>query len=563
MNIRQVFLYCILAIVGMFLWKAWVEDHPTPSHTTNGTTVTAEPEGNQTSSSYTPSSFHSTTEQRDASYRSNSSSIEKSSSFQESKHLIYAKTDLLDIGFSEKGGNIVSLKLLKYPTSLKEKNEALQLISSQQKNFYINQSGLTGVDDQAITFKSAQQNYQLADGKNELQIVLTGTTKKGLVINKIYRVERDKYLIQLNEQVKNTSSQIWKGSFYYQIQRKKPVNGKSGGVLKGRVYDGVSISSPEKRYKKVTYKDMDASNLSENIQNGWIAMQQRYFVNALIPPSTQTMHYYSREYQNDIYTIGMVSPEINLAPGKEASFKTKYYIGPKINTRLKAAAPGLDLTINYGWLWIISDGIFWVMSKINLLVGNWGWTIVLITILIKLLFYPLSAASFRSMGKMHKMQPRIKALKERFGDDKKALSQATMDLYRKEKINPLGGCLPMLIQIPVFIALYYVLIESVQLRQAPFIFWIHDLSAKDPYYILPILMGGSMFLTQKLSSVSIDPNQAKMMMALPVVFTVLFANFPSGLVLYWLINNCVQGLQQWYVMKKIGKKSTKPTKRRR
>lgn len=557
MNIRQVFLYCMLAIVGMFLWKAWVEDHSTPSHTTNGDAVTTESEGKQTSSSYAPSSFHSTTAQRDSSYSSASSRVEKSSSFQKSTHLIYAKTDVLDIGFSEKGGNIVFLKLLKYPTSSKEKNKPLQLMSSQQNDFYINQSGLTGVDDQSITFKGAQQNYQLANGKNALEVILTGTTKQGLAINKIYRFERDKYLIQLKEQVKNSSSQRWKGSFYSQIQRKKPTNGNNGGVLKGRVYDGVSISSPEKRYKKVTYKEMDASNVSENIQNGWVAMQQRYFVNALIPPSTQTMHYYSRQYQNDIYTVGMVAPEIDLAPGKEASFETKYYIGPKINTRLKAAAPGLDLTINYGWLWIISDGIFWVMSKIILLVGNWGWTIVLITVLIKLLFYPLSAASFRSMGKMHQMQPRIQALKERFGDDKKALSQATMDLYRKEKINPLGGCLPMLIQIPVFIALYYVLIESVQLRQAPFIFWIHDLSAKDPYYILPILMGGSMFLTQKLSSVSIDPNQAKMMLALPVVFTVLFANFPSGLVLYWLVNNGVQGLQQWYVMKKIGKKSTK------
>jgi len=553
----------MLAIVGLFLWKAWVGEHATVTHTGNGTTVSTEKEGEQTSASYAPSSFHSTAEQNNHSNSSPSFNVDKNSSFQESANLIHAKTDLLEVGFSEKGGNIVFLKLLKYPISLKEKNEALQLISSQQKDFYINQSGLTGVDDQAVTFKGTQQNYQLSNGKNELEVILTGTTKQGLVIKKIYRLERDKYLIQLKEQVKNTSSQSWKGSFYYQIQRKKPSPANSGGVLKGRVYDGVSISSPEKRYKKVTYKDMDASNLSENIQDGWIAMQQRYFVNALVPPSTQTMHYYSRQYQNDLYTVGMVSPEISLAPGKTTSFQAKYYIGPKINTRLKAVAPGLDLTINYGWLWIISDGIFWVMSKINLLVGNWGWTIILITILIKLLFYPLSAASFRSMGKMHQMQPRIKALKERFGEDKKALSQATMDLYRKEKINPLGGCLPMLIQIPVFIALYYVLIESVQLRQAPFMFWIHDLSAKDPYYILPILMGGSMFLTQKLSSVSIDPNQAKMMMALPIVFTVLFANFPSGLVLYWLVNNCVQGLQQWYVMKKIGKKSNKRRSKRK
>ena len=555
MNIRQVFLYCVLAIVAMFLWKAWVSEHPKSSQEAQSSSLAKKNHTPSSSSRYIPSTFRSASPQKQHSTRS-SSNINNNPPFRENTRLIHAKTDVFDVGFSEKGGNLVFLKLLKYPTTLKEKNNSLELLSLQPDNFYINESGLTGLSYQTVVFRSAKKNYQLLEGKNDLNVVLKGRSQTGLVITKIYHFQKNKYLIQLTEQVKNNSSRPWSGSFYDQIQRKKPSSSQRG-ILRGRIYDGASISSPKKRYKKITYKDMNASNLSENIQQGWIAMQQRYFVNALIPPSTKTMHYYSRQYQNNIYTIGMVSPEITLAPGQIASFTKSYYIGPKINTRLKAAAPGLDLTINYGWLWIISDAIFWVMSKINLLVGNWGWTIVLITILIKILFYPLSATSFRSMGKMHQMQPRIKALKERFGDDKKALSQATMDLYRKEKINPLGGCLPMLIQIPVFIALYYVLIESVQLRQAPFILWIHDLSSKDPYYILPVLMGGSMFLTQKLSSVSIDPNQAKMMLALPVVFTILFANFPSGLVLYWLVNNCVQGLQQWYVMKKIQKRSKK------
>jgi YidC/Oxa1 family membrane protein insertase len=561
MNIRQVFLYCALAIVGMFLWKAWVAEHSSADKAR--TELQAQQENKQTSAHYTPPSYQAhvdATKNKPSGNNistSNVNNIRSANVNASTSNLTFVTTDVLKIGFSKYGGDVVFLQLLKYPTSLKEKDKPLLLMSSDQNNLYVNQSGLTGVDDQSIIFTPTEKAYSLSAGEKNLSVVLTGRSKEGLLITKTYQFERDKYLFRLNESVKNNSSRPFNGSFYFQIQRKKVAGNKKSGVFRGHVYEGASISSSEKRYKKVTYKDMDSSNLSQNIQDGWIAMQQRYFVNALIPQENQMMHYYSRQYQNDVYTIGVVSSEVTIAPSKTASFQIKSYIGPKIDSRLKAAAKGLDLTINYGWLWIISDAIFWLMSKINLLVGNWGWTIVLITILIKILFYPLSAASFRSMGRMHQMQPRIQALKERFGDDKKALSQATMELYRKEKINPLGGCLPMLIQIPVFIALYYVLIESVQLRQAPFIFWIHDLSAKDPYYILPILMGGSMFLTQKLSSVSIDPNQAKMMMVLPVVFTVLFASFPSGLVLYWLVNNCVQGLQQWYVMRKIQKSPKK------
>ena len=557
MNFRQVFLYCVLAILGMFIWKTWVQEHKKNVNDQPPGVVSSALTGSKDTSSpdYIPSSFQQEGTDRNTQKKADNSfsNTTTSQSLDKKPSLIYAKTDLLNVGFSVKGGNVVYLQLLKYPTSLTEKNVPLVLLSSQPDEFYITQSGLTSVDDQNIKFVSAKKNYSLSEGKNDILVTLTGKTKQGLSVTKTYRLEKNKYTLELTQRLINRSSRNWKGSFYTQIKRKKPVSNGGGGLFRGRVYDGAAISSPEKHYKKIPYKTMNETNLSQNIQDGWIAMQQRYFVNALIPPLGKTMHYYSREYNNDIYTIGAVSPEVNLAPGARASFTMKYFIGPKINSQLKAAAKGLDLTINYGWLWIISDTIFWTMDKINLLIGNWGWTIVLITILIKLLFYPLSAASFRSMGKMHQMQPRIQALKERYGDDKKALSQATMELYKKEKINPLGGCLPMLIQIPVFIALYYVLIESVQLRQAPFIFWIHDLSAKDPYYILPILMGISMFLTQKLSSVSVDPNQAKMMMILPIVFTVLFANFPAGLVLYWLVNNCVQGLQQWYVMKKLKK----------
>jgi YidC/Oxa1 family membrane protein insertase len=283
-------------------------------------------------------------------------------------------------------------------------------------------------------------------------------------------------------------------------------------------------------------------------------MQQHYFLSAWIPIDQQlTNRFYSQVTNLDggfkVYTIGFFGPQLTTAPGATGSAGSTLYVGPEIASTLKPIAPGLDRTIDYGWLWWISIILFWLMESIHKLVGNWGWSIVITTIIIKFVLYPLSATSFRSMAKMREMQPKLQQLKERFGDDRQALSRATMELYRKEKINPLGGCLPMLIQIPVFIGLYYVIIESVQLRQAPFILWIHDLSVKDPYYVLPILMGFSMVLQQRLTPSSPDPAQAKMMMIIPLVFTVFFLNFPAGLTLYWLVNNCVQILQQWYVTK--------------
>jgi len=275
-----------------------------------------------------------------------------------------------------------------------------------------------------------------------------------------------------------------------------------------------------------------------------------------VPDQEQTNHYFSRAGADDIYTLGFVGPELKVAPGGKATAGGKFYVGPELEEPLKALAPHLELTIDYGWLWIVSSAIFWVMSKIYGVLGNWGWAIIIVTFLIKLAFYKLSATSYKSMAKMRDLQPRLELLKQRFGDDKQKMSKATMELYKTEKVNPLGGCLPMIIQIPVFIALYYVLIESVHLRHAPFILWIHDLSSKDPLYILPVLMGASMFLQQLLNPPPPDPMQAKIMKyALPIFFTVFFMTFPSGLVLYWLVNNCLSILQQWYIMKKFGAKA--------
>jgi len=555
MDIKKLILYCLLAIVGMALWSAWVKDHKPANQNTASVQTQAKTGSQSTAVSSTPSAFNP--DSKSSNTAKNAAIPARAANSIQTGKLIHVKTDLLSAGISEKGGDIVSLKLLKYTISLKDKSN-VQMLTTNPDELYVVQSGLTKVNNQNIRFTSAKTNYQLGKNQKSIRVVLTGRTKNGLLVEKIYRFARNQYVVHLSEKVKNISGKTWEGSFYSQIKRQQPPS-SGGGLFHYRTYDGAAISSPKKRYQKISYKEMDKANLSRSIQNGWIAMQQRYFVGALIPPSKQITHYYSTTDQS-VYTIGLVAPQAILAPGKSTGFSAKFYLGPKLNARLKAAASGLDLTIDYGWLWMISELIFWVMQKINFVLGNWGWTIVLTTVLIKIIFYPLSATSYKSMARMREMQPRIKALKERFGGDKKAMGQATMELYRKEKINPLGGCLPMVIQIPVFIALYYVLFESVQLRQAPFVFWIHDLAIKDPYFILPILMGISMFWMQKLTPASPDPAQAKMMMFLPVIFTVFFATFPAGLVLYWLVNNLVSVLQQWYVMKKVtGQKGWKKT----
>jgi YidC/Oxa1 family membrane protein insertase len=303
---------------------------------------------------------------------------------------------------------------------------------------------------------------------------------------------------------------------------------------------------------------MEKEKLDRSIKGGWLAMQQRYFLSSWIPNQEGTYHYFSAA-QDKVYTIGLVDNSLQIPAREKMTTGMKLYVGPEIVEDLKPLAKGLDLTIDYGWLWPISITLMWLMKFIYKFIGNWGWAIILLTVLIKAVFYKLSETSCCSMAKMKELAPKVQALKERFGDDRQKLSQATMELYRKEKINPLGGCLPMLVQIPFFIALYYVLIGAVELRQAPFIFWIHDLSVRDPFFVLPVLNGLTMFLQQKLTPSSPDPAQQKMMMLMPLLFTVFFISFPAGLVLYWLVNSGLSVLQQWYITNKI---VCKPEKKR-
>lgn len=533
-------LYGILIFIFVTLYQDWVKEHPTP--VTNSVTVT------NNANNYVPA-LTSDTE--------NKPLTTTPSVTNPAQHIIHVTTDVFNVDIDTVGGNITQVKLLQYPEELYSTNP-FTLLTNTVDNRYLAQSGLlssAGPDTekgQAI-YTADQADYVLAEGQNELQVKLHWQDSQGTTITKIFTFQRNNYEIHLNYQIENLTKQAWNGNLYLQLMRKNNPPASHNGLVSMATYFGAAISSPEKKYQKIPFKDMTKSNLNQTITGGWAAMIQHYFVSAWVPDANTTLQYFSRISNDGLYTIGMIGSKIEAQPGQTVETHAKFYAGPSIATNLEKVSPTLPLTIDYGWFWFISVIIFWMMQHIYDVLGNWGWSIVIVTLIIKLIFYPLSAKSYRSMSGLKKLQPKINALKERFGDDKQKFTQATLELYKKEKINPMSGCLPILVQIPVFIGLYWVLIESVQLRQAPWILWIHDLSIKDPFYVLPVLMGLSMFLQQRLNPPPPDPMQAKVMMFMPVIFTIMFMNFPAGLMLYWFVNNTLSFLQQWHIMRGLNK----------
>ncbi len=463
---------------------------------------------------------------------------------------VRVKTDVLDLAINTVGGDLRRLNLLAYPVAADQPEQPFPLLNDAPDKLFIAQSGLLagakGPDHHAV-FIPEQTSYQLASGANELKVRLNWSGPDNIKISKIYTLRRASYEIKLDYEVHNGSAQEWRGRVYGQFQRVEEPN-PSHFIY---TYSGGVLSSPENKYEKINFSDMTDKDLSREVKGGWAAMLQHYFVGAWIPEPGGANHYYSKALEGPRYVFGVVQPEAVVAPGQTAALGTRLYAGPKLQDHLQEIAPNLELTVDYGMLTILAQPIFWLLKYIHNVVGNWGWAIAILTLLIKLAFYRLSAASYRSMANMRRMQPRILALKERYGEDRQKMSQAMMELYKTEKINPLGGCLPVLVQIPVFIALYWVLLESVELRQADFILWIYDLSSKDPYYVLPLLMGATMLIQQKLSPAPPDPIQAKVMTILPIVFTLFFAFFPAGLVLYWVVNNALSIAQQWYITRKV------------
>jgi YidC/Oxa1 family membrane protein insertase len=534
-------LYGILIFIFVTLYQDWIKEHTVPVSNTISSNA----------NNYVPEITKSA---------DTNPLIAVPSATTPTQHIIHITTDVMDVSIDTVGGNITQIKLLHYPEELHSKNPFV-LLNNSSENRYLAQSGLlsnTGPDTekgQAI-YTADQIEYVLPDSQNEIKVNLHWQDAQGTKITKVFTFHRQNYEIDLNYQIANLSNQPWNGNLYLQLMRKNnpPVN--HNGLVSMATYFGAAISSPEKKYQKIPFKDMQKADLSQTITGGWAAMIQHYFVSAWVPESNSTSQYFSRITHDGLYTVGMIGPKLIAQPGQSIETSAKFYAGPSIATNLEPVSPTLPLTIDYGWFWFISVIIFWMMQHIYNVLGNWGWAIVFVTVIIKLIFYPLSAKSYRSMSGLKKLQPKMNALKERFGDDKQKFTQATLELYKKEKVNPMSGCLPILVQIPVFIGLYWVLIESVQLRQAPWILWIHDLSIKDPFYVLPVLMGLSMFLQQRLNPPPADPMQAKVMMFMPLVFTIMFMNFPAGLMLYWFVNNSLSFLQQWYIMHGINKAET-------
>lgn len=535
----KIFLYIALFAVVFLLWQAWEKEHPPQAPVTAATQPI-------------PTSVPPLQAQQQAS--SAVATVPKATvSSKKTTQVIKIDTDVLHAEIDSQGGNLISLNLLKYPESSSTPNIPTKLLNSEPATLEVAESGLIGeqgpdTQEGQVQYSAEKTQYQLDPSQNSLDVVLNWQNAAGLKVKKVFTFQRGKYDLQSHYEIDNQSKQAWNGQFYAQLRRMPQ---PTGGIFSFHTFQGAALSTPDEPYKKFSFDKLAKENIKRSATGGWLALQQRYFLSAWIPPQNQDNTYYSRHDENNIITLGFVGPLLNVAPGEKTTAGAKFYGGPEITDDLKTLAPHLDLTIDYGLLWPISVAIFWVMKHIYNIVGNWGWSIVLVTLLIKLLFYKLSETSYRSMAKMRKLTPKLQAIKDRYGDDRQKLSQATMELYKKEKANPMSGCLPMIVQIPFFIALYYVLIESVELRQAPFILWIQDLSSRDPYYILPILMGISMWVQQKLNPPPTDPVQAKMFMLLPVMMTLFFLAFPAGLVLYWLVNSCVGILQQWYIIKRM------------
>lgn len=468
-------------------------------------------------------------------------------------NLIQVQTDTLLLSIDPRGGDIVSLSLPQYPVHQQRPDIPFQLLEQSNQRTYIAESGLVGRDgahDRGKLYSSEQTHYQLAEGSDTLTVDLQ-LVEQGVSYTKRFTFTRGDYLIQVSYLIDNQSSENWVGGLYGQIKRDGSGDPSSSTATGMATFLGSAYWSADGSYEKLKPKDMDKADLRERVTGGWVAWLQHYFVTAWVPAADQQNTLSTRTDRNGNYLVSFVSPAISVAAGEQAELGAQFYAGPKIQDRLKAISPGLELTVDYGFLWWIAQPLFWVLSLIHGVIGNWGWSIILLTILIKLAFFPLSATSYRSMANMRRVAPKMQALRDQYGDDRQKLSQGMMELYKKEKINPLGGCLPILVQMPVFIALYWTLMESVEMRQAPWIGWITDLSLKDPLFILPILMGVSMFIQQQLNPTPPDPMQAKVMKMLPIIFTFFFLWFPAGLVLYWVVNNILSIAQQWYITRQI------------
>lgn len=568
MNQTRTFLMFALLAVSYFLFLAWEKDYSPHPQTAVATAASAGTPASADGSVPGAIPSSSTSSASDAGIVPPTATDAGTADTQASQQITIT-TDVLRLTLDTRGGSVVRTDLLAYDTKPKTHKApnppAVTLLNDSKERYFVAQNGLVSSSDTAAAdqpnhqaiFHSASTSYQLADGQNQLDVALTWQDAAGLKVTKTYRFKRGSYVIGLSQKIDNDGSKPWQGNAYRQLLRVEPP--KAGNWLENytnpeiRSFQGAGWYTGEK-FEKLPFKDFakKKDQLNSQIKGGWAAMLRLYFFAAWIPPAGETDHYATTTVNPDSdqprYLIRTVGPALNVAPGQSVTTQSRLYIGPNIQGTLDAIAPGLDLSIDYGMLKAIAVPMHWVLSKLHVLARNWGLAIILLVLLIKGLTWKLTAVQYRSSAKMRKLAPRIQALKERYGDDKQKMQQATMELYKKEKVNPMGGCLPVLITMPVFYGLFYVLEYSLELRHAAFL-WIPDLSSPDPFYILPIIYALVMLGTQWLNpaAAGMDPTQAKMMKVMPLLFTVMFAFFPAGLCLYYAVNGIVGLGQQWWI----------------
>jgi YidC/Oxa1 family membrane protein insertase len=475
---------------------------------------------------------------------------------------IVLENDQLRLTISLVGGDVITADLLEHDNQL-DSDTPFRLLESSSDFTYIAQSGLIGQGPDGNRkgrphYTAANSNAVMAEGQDAVSTALRFVDEQGNVFTKTFTLKRGEYVVNVAYNIENNTAEPLNVQLYGQL-KESIVEHKSSMMMP--VYRGGAYSTSDTRYSKYKFGDMQDAALNKTTEGGWVAMLQHYFVSAWIPAATDNNVLYSNIIHNKDAAIGFKAPVKTIAANSSAELKAKLWIGPKIQDKMAEAADNLDLTVDYGWLWFIAQPMFKLLLFFQSIVGNWGVAIILITFTVKGALYPLTKAQYTSMAKMRLLQPKIKALRDRYGEDRQKMSKAMMELYKKEKVNPLGGCFPILLQMPIFIALYWSLMESVELRHAPFMLWIQDLSVKDPYFILPVLMGVSMFFIQKMSPTTVqDPMQQKVMKFMPMIFTAFFFMFPAGLVLYWLMSNIVTLIQQSIIYRNIEKQGLHPKK---